>query len=287
MEFVIITGLSGAGKSIALHALEDSSYFCIDNLPPMLIETFFDICNKSTEERMKKIAIVTNIVNDNDLDTFMEVVEKLSVEKKEHKIIFLEASVKVLVNRYKQTRRKHPLTQDEKGFSIDVVNEEKKLLKKVKEVSDYVVDTSSFVPQQLKEKMVGIFCKDEDTTLNITCMSFGFKYGVPTEADLVFDVRCLPNPFYIEDLKYKTGMNKEVRDYVLKWDETQGLIKKMIEYIDYSLPLYEKEGKSYLVIAIGCTGGKHRSVTIARHIYNYLAEKNIRSNIEHKDIRKA
>lgn len=287
MEFVIITGLSGAGKTIALHALEDIDFYCVDNLPPVLIPTFYDLCKNSSEERMKHVSVVTNIRTGEDFQSFTEILLKLKSEKKSFKILFLDATKDVLLTRYKETRRKHPLSENYRGSTLDAVNLERELLKSIREHADYVIDTTLLSPAQLKERVSTLFLGDNNMALTVTCMSFGFKYGVPPEADLVFDVRCLPNPFYIEELKHKTGLDEEVREYVLKWEQTKGLLQRVLDLIDYSLPLYIGEGKSQLVIAFGCTGGKHRSVTLAKLLFSHLTEHGQRASIHHRDIRKA
>lgn len=287
MEFLIITGLSGAGKTSALHSLEDIGFYCVDNIPPMLIPTFYELCRKSQDKKMENIAAVTNIRDSSDYDNLLATLEKLKTENADYKILFLDASDDVLFSRYRQTRRKHPLSETYQGSMVDAVKLERGFLKKVRECADFIIDSSLLSTMQLKERVTTLFLDNEDSTLSVTCMSFGFKYGLPTESDLVFDVRCLPNPFYIEDLKHQTGMDEQVFDYVLKWPETQGYIKRMISLIDFALPLYIKEGKSQLNIAIGCTGGKHRSVTLSRVLFSHLTENGQKATIHHRDIRKA
>ena len=287
MEFVIITGLSGAGKTIAMHALEDIDFYCVDNLPPVLIPTFYDLCKNSSEERIKQVAVVTNIRTGEDFQSFRDILSKLRGESKPFKIMFLDAKKDVLLTRYKETRRKHPLSETYRGSTIEAVNLEAELLKSVKEHADYTIDTTYLSPAQLKERVSTLFLGEAHLALTVTCMSFGFKYGAPSEADLVFDVRCLPNPFYIEALKHKTGLDEDVREYVLKWEQTQGLVKRVFDLVDYTLPLYIEEGKSQLVIAFGCTGGKHRSVALARLLYSHLVDNGQRASIHHRDIRKA
>ncbi|MGN0550539.1 MAG: RNase adapter RapZ [Acutalibacteraceae bacterium] len=286
MDFIILSGLSGAGKTIALHALEDINFYCVDNLPPVLIGTFYDLCNNSSDDRMKRVAVVTNIRNDEDMQTFATSLSKLRQDKKEYKILFLDADSRVLLTRYQETRRKHPLS-DSRVSTPEAVSKEQKLLKLVRENADYTIDTTLLSSSQLKKRVTTLFLDEQGTGLNVTCMSFGFKYGSPIEADLVFDVRCLPNPFYVEGLKHKTGLDAEVREYVLKWEETKGLMDKIFSLIDYALPLYIDEGKSQLVVAFGCTGGKHRSVTFARQLYYHLMDSGQRASVLHRDIGKA
>lgn len=287
MEFIIITGMSGAGKTSALHALEDIDFYCVDNLPPLLISTFYDLCKNSADKKMENVAVVTNIRDSADYKNLIASLDKLKSDHSQFKILYLDSREDVLLTRYKQTRRKHPLSENYHGSMVDAVHLEQELLERVRERADFVIDSSLLSPIQLKERVSAMFMSEDNSILSVTCMSFGFKYGLPSEADLVFDVRCLPNPFYIEELKHKTGLDESVREYVLKWEETQGYIKRMLELVDYTLPLYIEEGKSQLVIAIGCTGGKHRSVTLTRALFSHITENGQRATIHHRDIRKA
>lgn len=287
MEFLIITGLSGAGKTSALHALEDIDFYCVDNIPPMLLSTFYDLCKKSNDQKMEKVAVVMNIRDSSDYKSLLFELEKLKVDKAQYKILYLDAGDDVLFSRYRQTRRKHPLSENYHGSMVDAVKLERELLEVIRERADFLIDSSLLSTIQLKERVTTLFLDGDNSTLSVTCMSFGFKYGLPTEADLVFDVRCLPNPFYIEELKHQTGMDQPVFDYVQKWPETQGYLERMLSLVDYTLPLYIKEGKSQLTISIGCTGGKHRSVTLARILYSHLTEHGQRATVHHRDIRKA
>ena len=286
MEFVIVTGLSGAGKSRAMNALEDIGFYCVDNIPPELILTFYDLCKKSSDKNMQKVAIVTDIRGGVMFDSLFEVLDILKRENKPYKILFLDAKDEVLCRRYKETRRKHPLAENYKGLISQAIKLERDILKPIKDKSDYVIDTSLISPAQLKERISAIFLKNSDYALVINCESFGFKYGTPAEADLVFDVRCLPNPFYIDTLKNLTGLDEQVRDYVMKSEHTKGFIKRLVSLIDYMLPLYCNEGKSQLLIAIGCTGGKHRSVALTEYIYNHLLNMQQRATVHHRDINK-
>ncbi len=288
MEFIIVSGISGAGKTSALHAMEDIGFYCVDNIPPALLSTFYELCDKSTDERMKRVAVVLDIRVGNFYEEFSIAAAKLRKENYQYKILFLDANNDVLVRRFRATRRKHPLCPDATIYTInEAVNIERDLLMKLKESADYLIDSSYLSTSQLKERISTLFLDNDISALAITCMSFGFKYGVPTEADLMFDVRCLPNPFYIEDLKYKNGLDAPVRDYVMKWEQTQGVLRRIIEYVDYSLPLYADEGKSQLVIAIGCTGGKHRSVALTQSVYDHLFENKHKVSVHHRDIGKA
>lgn len=288
MDFVIITGLSGAGKTCALHAMEDIGYYCVDNIPPLLLDTFYDLCENSSDTRMKKVAVVVDMRSGNMFNELADIISKSKLSGKTFKILFLDTKKDTLLIRYKETRRKHPLSSQIEGGTIEkAVDLEVELMKPVKVISNYVIDTSYMAPKQLKERVTTMFSQDASSSMLITCMSFGFKYGIPLEADLVFDVRCLPNPFYIKELKHKTGLDEDVRKYVLDFEVTQQFVEKMLNYLDFAIPLYKEEGKSELVIGIGCTGGKHRSVTLARLLNSHFIENNQQSAIHHRDIYKA
>ena len=287
MEFLIISGLSGAGKTVAMHSLEDIGFYCVDNLPAALITTFYDLCSNSNDEKMKRVALVTNIRSKSDYLMYADSLSKLKNDNKYYKVLFLDTAENVLLTRYKSTRRKHPLSNRDDSTTASAVRLESSLLAPIKQSADFVIDTTNLSAAQLKERVTTLFLGDSRLGFTVTCMSFGFKYGLPMEADLVFDVRCLPNPFYIEELKYKTGLDKEVRDYVLKWEQTNGLYENIEQYVDYALPLYVKEGKSQLIIGFGCTGGKHRSVTLAGKMYDHLLEIGQPAALHHRDIRKA
>ena len=285
MEFIIVTGLSGAGKSRAVDALEDIGFYCVDNIPPKLIPTFYDLFQQS-KSGFQHVAVVTDIRGGNMFDSLLETLDLLKEDGKAYKVLFLDANDLVLINRFKETRRKHPLAQNAQGLE-QAVKQEREILKPVRERADYMIDTSYLSPAQLKERISNLFLGDSSAALMINCVSFGFKYGIPAEADLVFDVRCLPNPYYVEDLKNLTGIDEPVRSYVMKWDQTQGFIKRWLDLIDYMIPLYCNEGKSQLVVAIGCTGGHHRSVALAQLLYNHLLENGRRTSVHHRDIRKS
>jgi UPF0042 nucleotide-binding protein len=287
MELLIITGMSGAGKSTALRAVEDMGYFCVDNMPPLLLSTFYDLCLKSNEEKMKKCAVVVDIRSTTMFKNIYDDLKKVADQGKKFKILFLDAKSDVLITRYKETRRSHPLADNFEDRSVEKsVALENQLLNVVKAHADFIVDTTSMSPKQLRERVAGLLSVNVNSTMQVTCMSFGFKYGLPLEADVVFDVRCLPNPFYIPELKNLTGLDESVRNYVMGKEISVDFANKLIELLDLSLPLYRNEGKSELVIAIGCTGGKHRSVTIARTIYAHLLEKGYPASISHRDISK-
>lgn len=285
MEFVVVTGLSGAGKTQAMHAMEDIGFFCVDNLPPALIPVFYDLCVKS-EDIMGRVAVVTDTRGGELFKSFFTAMEALKHDKKPYKILFLDASDNVLVRRFKETRRKHPLSDDLNGSLEQAVKLEREMLKPMRESSDYVIDTSLVSPAQLRSRIAQLFLNSAEDSLAVHCISFGFKYGVPMESDLVFDVRCLPNPFYDEKLRPLTGLDAPVRDYVMEKEETKGFVARFTDMVDYLLPLYAKEGKSQLVIAVGCTGGHHRSVALAQYMHDHLVQKGVRSSVTHRDMQK-
>lgn len=284
MNFLIVTGLSGAGKSKAIELLEDIDYVCIDNLPPKLIPAFGQIVQKSEQDF--KTAIVTDVRSGSGFKELFTSLDELKGMGIEYKILFMDAENKTLVNRYKETRRKHPLAKKYKDSVIDAIKAEREALDPVKQISDFTIDTTHLSSKQLKDRIAGLFLENLQQTMQIQCMSFGFKYGVPSDADLVYDVRCLPNPFYIDELRTLTGLNEEVRSYVMKFPQSGELLEKLLDIIDFSVPLYREEGKSELVIAFGCTGGKHRSVTFAEECYRHLKAQGLRVGVNHRDISK-
>ena len=284
MEFVIVTGISGSGKSSAVKVLEDIGFFCIDNMPPQLIPNFAAMCNENTE--ITKVAIVTDIRGGAMFFKLSECIAKMHIAGIDIKVLFLEASKEVLMKRYKETRRKHPLDEVSNGDISKAIDAEIELLSEIREDADYIVDSSFLSSGQLKEQIADLFLDKPTDRMMVSCMSFGFKYGVPSEADLVFDVRCLPNPLYLPELKHKTGRDAEVRDYVMKFEQSRVLRDKLLDMIEFLLPHYVAEGKSRLVIAYGCTGGKHRSVTFAELTAAFLREKECKVKILHRDIEK-
>ncbi len=287
MEFIIITGLSGAGKSVAMKNMEDMGYYCVDNIPPVLLSIFYELCEKSSDNKMKKIAVVTDIRAGDAFEELFDATDKMTEDKKLYKILFLDAKDDILLRRFRETRRKHPLTDICDGSTEKAVKLERELLMRVKARADYVVDTSTLSNSQLKERISLLFSNGISSGMTVTCMSFGFKHGIPAEADLVFDVRCLPNPFYIPELKTHTGLEACVFDYVMQFEQSKEFAERMFSLIDYALPLYLSEGKSQLVIAIGCTGGKHRSVTLTRVLYKHILETGQRVTVYHRDVGKA
>lgn len=285
MQFVIITGLSGSGKSTAINVLEDIGYYCIDNMPPELITKFADICDHS-DGKIDKVAFVVDIRGG---DLFLKLQDTIAQLRESHmnlKVLFLDASDDVIARRYKETRRKHPLDEMAYGNIRKAIEIERKMLIPIKAAADYYIDSTNTSTSQFRERMNSIFLDTDDDYLHIDVRSFGFKFGPMSEGDLIFDVRCLPNPFYVPELKHKTGLDKEVSSYVMKFDEAQILYNKLTDLIDFLIPLYIKEGKSQLVIAFGCTGGKHRSVTFAEALAKHLKEKNYKIRIAHRDIEK-
>lgn len=283
MELVIVTGMSGAGKSQAANYLEDMGYYCVDNVVPSIIPSY--IHHLSIGTKPQKAAFVTDIRGGESLSEVGEILSNLKSENFNFKILFLDASDDVLARRYKENRRKHPLS--EKFPSIkEAICHEREMLNNLKNIADYVIDTSIISVSQLKERILNFFFSNPTGTLKIQCKSFGFKYGPDTEADLVFDVRCLPNPFYVTELKEKTGLDKDVRDYVLNSEESKEFVKRLYDFIDISVPLYIKEGKSELTVSFGCTGGKHRSVTFALIVAEHLKKQNYDCVTVHRDIGK-
>ncbi|WP_352418719.1 RNase adapter RapZ [Proteiniborus sp.] len=285
MKFIIITGLSGAGKSQAVKVFEDIGYYCMDNLPPALLPDFADLCLYS-KRNIDQVAVVADIRGGKFFNDLFKSLYDLEESGFEYKILFLDASDEVLIKRFKEQRRPHPLSTE--GRIIDGIEREREKLKEVKMKSNYIIDTSNLTNAMLKEEIKNIFLEGKETmNLTVSIVSFGFKKGIPLDADLVFDVRFLPNPYYIAELKDFTGNDENVREYVMRWEQTKTFINKLIDMIDFLIPYYIKEGKSQLVIAIGCTGGKHRSVTIANVLYDDLKKKGYRVIMGHRDCEKS
>lgn len=285
MTFLIVTGLSGSGKSSCVKVLEDIGFFCIDNMPPQLIPNFAEMCAKNRD--IERVAIVTDIRGG---AMFLKLSENLSqlraINGVEVKILYLEASKDVLMNRYNETRRKHPLEEAAGGDLSKAIDAEMTLLTDIRACADYIIDSSLLTSRQLQEQVSGLFLENPSDRMMVSCMSFGFMYGVPGEADLVFDVRCLPNPFYVPELKKLTGLDEAVRDFVMKYPQSVEFEKKIFDLTDFLLPLYVSEGKSRLVIAFGCTGGKHRSVTFAKRTAEHLNKAGFLVREVHRDIDK-
>lgn len=284
MKFVILTGMSGAGKSTVLKFLEDIGFFCVDNLPPSLLPKFIELCSKPGME-IDQVALGIDIRGGKLFKDLFTCLSEIQNENHKFSILFLDASDEVLLKRFKESRRNHPLAKGER--IISGIMRERELLKDVKEKADYIIDTSYILSRQLKEKINDIFLENKSfDSLMITVLSFGFKYGIPSDADLVFDVRFIPNPFYISELKPQTGNDIAVRDYVLGCEESLIFLDKLNDMISFLIPNYIKEGKNQLVVAIGCTGGKHRSVTLANELYSSLQKIGHSVIINHRDIDK-
>lgn len=281
MQFLIITGMSGAGKSHCVKYFEDIGYYCVDNLPPSLIPTFADIAQKA--EKMQRVALIVDIRGGNMFQDLFPALEDLTARNVYYRILFLDATDSVLIKRFKETRRMHPLMPD--GRVADGIELERSILNPMKEKANFIIDTSNLTPRQLREEILGLFVEGKIYQgLIVSIVSFGFKYGVPIDSDLVFDVRFIPNPYYVEELKEKTGMDIEVNDYVMAAPESRIFLNKLTDMISFLMPYYVKEGKTQLVVAIGCTGGKHRSVTLANKLAAFLKEKDSSFVIEHRDI---
>lgn len=288
MEFVILTGLSGAGKTNALHSMEDMGFYCVDNLPPILLETFYDLCDNSADNRMKQVAVVADARSGGMVEQLDDVIAKLRAEGKSFRVAFFDARPEVLLARFKETRRKHPLLGEVTSGTVeDAVELEAELMRGVKAMSDYVIDTTLLKPDELKERVATLFAAGALDSLLMTFISFGYKYTIPLEADVVIDVRCLPNPFYVKELKPMNGLDEAVQEYLLGFDVTHELMEKVTAYIDFIVDLYKKQGKSQLVIGVGCTGGRHRSVALARMLNVYYLDQGQKSAIHHRDIWKA
>ncbi len=285
MRFVIVTGMSGAGRSTALRILEDAGYFCVDNLPISLIEKFSELIYPGNME-VTKVALGIDIRSGKAFGELAATLEDLTAAGVGYEILYLDASDEVLVKRYKETRRSHPLALD--GRVADGIHEERKRLEFLKKQADYIIDTSSLLTRELKQELDKIFVQNKNfKNLVITVLSFGFKYGIPTDSDLVFDVRFLPNPYYYEDLKKMSGNDKPVQDFVMGFEVSHRFLDKLIDMIQFLIPNYVLEGKNQLVISIGCTGGKHRSVTLANMLYERLrSNADYAVRIEHRDIQR-
>ena len=282
IEFLIITGLSGAGKSLATHSLEDLGFFCVDNLPPALIPKFAEIV-KESQGRIRQVALVIDIRGGQFFDDLGAALANLEMAGIPFQILFLDASDEILVRRYEETRRKHPL-----GDSIlDGIRAERKRLQPLKERSHWIIDTSTLSARELKEELGDAFRRtDKRRTLTVNVTTFGYKYGIPLDADMVFDVRFLPNPYYLESLRALPGNSPEVREFVLRWEQTGEFQRRLHDLLLYLLPQFTAEGKSHLTVAIGCTGGKHRSVVIGESLAQFLRGAGYAVRVKHRDVRK-
>lgn len=280
-RLIILSGISGSGKSTAVKVLEDLGYFCVDNLPPTLIPTFIELCENSAEH-IRKAALVMDVREGVFFERAPDVITELKEKGRLVELLFLESSDQALVKRYKETRREHPLSSN--GNILRGIRRERKMLSKIKTLADYLIDTSDLNVHQLRELVQETFEKTKSKRISINFLSFGYKYGFPYDADLILDVRFLPSPHFIESLKDLTGSDRRVKDFVLKNEDTRKFIEKLVDILKFLIPRYEKEGKSYLTVAVGCTGGKHRSAVIVNEIaerFKYLSP-----NVRHRDISK-
>lgn len=284
MEVLIVTGLSGAGKTSVLRILEDQGFYCIDNISSGLLNEV--IYGEMREEGFaKKLAVTMDIRSYGIVDGFDRILAKIRKSGLDVKVLFLESSNEVLLKRYKEKRRLHPIMAKNKFLSLqEAILQERGLMEGFKDKADFILDTSGLKSSDLREKIKDTFIKDEEVGMILNFVAFGYKYGMLEDADLVFDVRCLPNPYYIPELREKTGEDQAVRDYVMSFEESRELFKRMLSYIDYAIPLYEKEGKAQLVIGLGCTGGQHRSVTFAKLLSDYFQKKHKNLNLRKRDM---
>lgn len=283
MKIVIVTGMSGAGKSTALKVLEDDGYYCVDNMPIALVPSFVELADGQAN-KLETVALGIDI-RTSSFEEITKILDRLSDKNYDFKVLFLDSSDDALVKRFKETRRSHPLARDSR--IQDGISVEREKLAPLRERADYIIDSSQLLTRELKQELERIFVREEDfTNLYVTVLSFGFKYGIPNDADLVFDVRFLPNPYYIDELKPQTGNDAPVRDYVMSSEISREFLKKITDLVSFLLPNYVKEGKNSLVIAFGCTGGKHRSVTLANALYDSLKDSDYGCRVEHRDIEK-
>ena len=283
MSLLIVTGMSGAGKSRVMMTMEDIGYYCIDNMPPALLPQFVEICTRAEHSR---VAIAIDVRGGAWFDELPDALEILKKSGVQYQVLFLDCSDTVIANRYKETRRKHPLVSAKQMTTAEAISHERKMLEPIHRQADYCIDTSLLSTAQLRDYVVGLFLQSPKSSMTVQCLSFGFKYGYPAEADLMFDMRCLPNPFYVDDLKNKTGLDQEVRDFVMSKTASIGLEERLFSLIEYLLPLYQKEGKAQLTIAIGCTGGKHRSVTFTERLSAHVKRMGYDVITRHRDITK-
>ncbi|MCM1114673.1 MAG: RNase adapter RapZ [Clostridium sp.] len=281
-ELVVLTGVSGAGKSTAMGFLEDVGYYCIDNMPPELMSTFVGLLTTSDEYR--KVAIVCDVRSSHVFERLLQSIGKIKEYGYYVKVIYLDVKDNEALKRYKLTRRKHPFADKFNGSIQNAITYEKEILSPLRARADHVIDTSDIDSNKLRSRLTRILLESEQDVMNIHCMSFGFKHGIPSEADFVIDVRCLPNPYWVDELRNKTGLDKEVYDYVFSFDASKELLTKLIDFLDFLNPLYIKEGKSQIVFAIGCTGGNHRSVAIAEALKNHFSKRWDNVSVNHRDL---
>ena len=282
-RFVIVTGMSGGGKTQAYRYLEDLGFFCVDNLPPVFIPKFAELCAQSGGH-IAKVALVVDTRSREFFDTFLHVLEEMERDGVRYELLFMDASDAAIIRRYKETRRRHPMAPSSR--LPEGIAKERIQLSRIREKATYIIDTSNLKKSELQSKVVRLFSSAEGETFNINVLSFGFKFGLPMDADLVLDVRFLPNPFYEEDLKHKSGMMPEVGAYIEQSKVTKSFEKKLDDMLTFLIPEYIKEGKSQLVVAVGCTGGMHRSVFIAKHIFELATKLGYQATLEHRDLMK-
>lgn len=282
MELIIVTGLSGAGKSRVINTLEDLGYFCVDNVPPQMLEKFAQL-GRTSQGNAQRMAVVVDSRGGEMFADFSGALNRLRLEGYPLRLLFLDADDETLLRRYKEGRRRHPLLERSALTIEDAIRQERDLLAQARQEADFVFDTSLTTPAQLRERVVETFLSTPAQGMTVQCISFGFKNGLPMEADLVFDVRCLPNPFYVPELKEHTGLEAPVRDYVMAAPQSRELLQRLFDLVDFLLPLYLQEGKSRLTIAVGCTGGRHRSVAFAQAIGDHLREGGAPVVITHRD----
>ncbi|MBR3484585.1 MAG: RNase adapter RapZ [Lachnospiraceae bacterium] len=272
MKLLIVTGMSGSGKSKAMKMLEDNGYYCMDNLPTKLFSNFVEMMIQM-DDMPKYVAITADARNPHIAEELTVEIDELK-KMVEAKILYLDSEDGILLKRYKETRRLHPLMVFDSKLDLKAaIAEERHQLESIRQISDYIIDTSELSTSELREKILQVISEDAGGRMKLNFVAFGYKYGIPADADLVFDVRCLPNPFYRPELKNLTGMDKEVRDYVMAQDESRALYKRIVDYLECTLPMYEKEGKAQLVVGLGCTGGQHRSLTFAILLAEYFEKK--------------
>ena len=282
-RLLIVTGMSGSGKTQACRHLEDLGYFCVDNLPPVFIPKFAELCAHSAGH-VGKVVLVVDTRSREFFDTFVHVLEDMDRDDQEYELLFMDASDAAIIRRYKETRRRHPMAPASR--ITEGIAKERERLAPVRAKATYIIDTSELKKNELKEKIVRLFGNTDGEKMGINVLSFGFKFGMPLDADMVLDVRFLPNPFYIESMRHKSGAVPEVAEYIEKWPVTQEFEAKLDAMIEFLIPQYIKEGKSQLVIAVGCTGGMHRSVYIAKHIFDFLGTRGYQATLEHRDLMK-
>ncbi len=285
MDMLIISGLSGAGKSRVAAALEDLDFYCVDNMPVALMPKFAELC-AATRGRYERVALVSDIRSREGFDELFRALDEIHAAGYDYKILYVDATVDTVVKRYKETRRRHPLGGEAEGLEA-AVRREMKMLEPVRQRADYVINTTGLTLGRLQRTLFRLFGTESKERIRVTVMSFGFKYGIPIEADLVFDVRFLPNPFYVPELTNKTGLDDDVYDYVFNSDQSREFLGKLEELIDFLLPNYQEEGKMNLTVCIGCTGGHHRSVAVTEALARYLAAKGQETECIHRDIGKS